>query len=76
MTRAELLLEITLLFLLCVDSACDSVTAKVDDDRNSNGSCDITMTQQDGNRLENLIALQPDRICCGVQYVSVPPQFL
>nr|XP_020646821.1 phosphoinositide 3-kinase adapter protein 1 isoform X1 [Pogona vitticeps] len=49
------------------DSACDSVTAKVDDDRNSHGSCDITMTQQDGNRLENLIALQPDRICCGVQ---------
>lgn len=65
---------ITLLFLPCVDSGCDSVTdAKVDDDRNLHGSCDTTMTWQDGTRLGNLIAVQPDRICCGVQYVCSFP---
>ncbi|KAJ7324445.1 hypothetical protein JRQ81_017465 [Phrynocephalus forsythii] len=51
------------------DSGCDSMTdAKGDDDdRSPHGSCDLTRHQQEETRLGNLIAVQPDRICCGVQ---------
>ncbi|KAH0624361.1 hypothetical protein JD844_031757 [Phrynosoma platyrhinos] len=52
------------------DSGCDSVTdAEVEDDRDLQNSCNITTNRQHGTRLGNLIAVQPDRIRCGVQTI-------
>ncbi|XP_053161733.1 phosphoinositide 3-kinase adapter protein 1 isoform X2 [Hemicordylus capensis] len=53
------------------DSGCDSVTdAEVEDDGDLHGLCNRAISQQHGmsvTRLRNLIAVQPDRIRCGVQ---------
>ncbi|XP_042312394.1 LOW QUALITY PROTEIN: phosphoinositide 3-kinase adapter protein 1 [Sceloporus undulatus] len=50
------------------DSGCDSVTdAEVEDDRDLHNSCNITTNRQHRTRLGSLVAVQPDRIRCGVQ---------
>uniref|UniRef100_H9GLG4 Phosphoinositide 3-kinase adapter protein 1 n=1 Tax=Anolis carolinensis TaxID=28377 RepID=H9GLG4_ANOCA len=52
------------------DSGCDSVTdAEVEDDRDLSDSCNITMSRQHEKRLGKLVAVQPDRIRCGVQTI-------
>ncbi|XP_062984917.1 phosphoinositide 3-kinase adapter protein 1 [Elgaria multicarinata webbii] len=56
------------------DSGCDSVTdAEVEDDRDLQDSCSTTMSRQHGTLVTtpgSLIAVQPDRIRCGVQTIA------
>ncbi|XP_067323052.1 phosphoinositide 3-kinase adapter protein 1 isoform X2 [Anolis sagrei] len=52
------------------DSGCDSVTdAEMEDDRDLSDSCNITMSRQHEKRLGKLVAVQPDRIRCGVKTI-------
>lgn len=70
----NLLLNFFLKCLLCLDSGCDSVTdAEVENDRDLQDSGNIAMNWQHKTsvtRPGSLTAVQPDRIRCGVQYVS------
>lgn len=65
--------EIILMFMLFLDSGCDSVAdAKMEDAGSLQASYSFPGCQAYEplvTRLENLVAVQPDRIRCGVQYI-------
>lgn len=67
---AKQLSEITLMFILFLDSGCDSVAdAKKEDAGSLQVSYNFPACQAHEplvTRLENLVAVQPDRIRCGV----------
>lgn len=64
-----------LLFVLLLDSGCDSMTdAEVEDGGDLPESCNTATGPQPGTLVtesESLIAVQPNRILCGVMYVLV-----